>query len=84
MSKAREEIAFYRAWIDTDHFLFEAFGPTEREARQFLRDGFDKHREQHGIKERDWWHYYKADIQVQQIALGASYRDHEKLTSVVD
>lgn len=73
---------FWRAWMETRAFAFEAFAPTRSEAKQALVDGLRIHAEQYSLPP-DWWRGY-AQAECEPIVLGLCYRDREPLRARSD
>jgi len=74
-----EPIIFYRAWIDTSNFHFEAFGTTAAETRCTLIETLEAHAKDYQL-ERDWWKRWEGDVYTMPITLGKGYRDNQQLT----
>lgn len=61
-------------------FSFDAFGSTERLAREALQRGLEEHLKQDGFIEPGWIEKALANADVREVALDCSYRDREQLT----
>jgi hypothetical protein len=70
--------SFWRARFETPNFTFETFGATEAEARRGMEKMWTLHCAQTKAR-RTYLKEYAEDIQVDEIFLGAGYRDHEEL-----
>lgn len=68
----------FKASLETPRFNFEAYGSTEREAMDFMRLAWGKHRRQYGPGVARFAEY-EEDVQVMEIQLGGMYRDGEAL-----
>lgn len=67
---------------DSRHFSFDAFGSTEKEAREAFQRGLDEHARQHAFRvSREWADEVMAELDVRQVQLGAAYRDREPLAA---
>ena len=70
----------YRAFLETDHYTFEAYGLSEKEAKRVLIEGCKKH-----CKEVDFSYsefksnYPNDDISVAEIKIGTAYRDYQEI-----
>lgn len=63
-------IVFYRAVLDLNSVCFEAFGPTEEDARFFLLEGLNNSEEEAEDLGKGWYHAYLDYIEVQQVCYG--------------
>lgn len=66
------------AKVDTRNFSFEAFGRTEKEARDALLAGLYKHRDQYELNE-SWADDHLEDANVRYVSFGDCLRDREML-----
>lgn len=66
----------WRASLWSDHFHFEAYGATEKEARAAIRAGFKTHAGQCDLP-GNWWRAYVVDCEA--FAIGQAYRDRSPL-----
>ena len=69
----------FKAYLETEHFIFEAYGASEEEARAALLAGWEVHRVQY--RATAGFPDYADDVQVSEIRLGAAYRDREEIRS---
>lgn len=78
-------MTLYRAELETRNFSFEAYGPTEAKARDYLVQGLHRHfltysgrwnsAKQAGTRLAE----FLDDITVREIKSGAVYRDREEI-----
>jgi len=68
----------WRVRFETPHFTFETFDANEADAREGLRRAWLEHCEQTGAPP-NYLDEYAADIYVQEVTLGVTYRDREQL-----
>lgn len=62
----------FRASVWTDHFTFEAYGATAKEARAALVEGFKAHAVQYGLP-GNWHRAFHPTCE--GFAIGKAYRD---------
>lgn len=65
------------ASLDTDHFTFDAYAPTDREAEALLKKGTQKHCLQYGADHQEFWRHYQEGITFTTIRAGLFTRDGE-------
>ena len=75
------QTAIFTARLATRNFEFEACGASAEDARMALKTGLLKHALQYDMP-ADWWREWEGDIESREVALGACYRDREKLTQM--
>lgn len=68
----------WRAEMSTDHFSFEAYGATAKEARAAMMAGCKTHAAQCGL-DAGWQLAF--DVECRAFAIGQPYRDGEALTA---
>lgn len=68
----------YRAELDTRHFHFEAFGDTQSDALGALISGLERHAIAYKL-DSGWMLEVVREVTATPLALGACYRDQEKL-----
>jgi len=67
----------FHVHADTGSFTFDAFGASEAEARQALRDGWNEHARQTGA---EWTaEQIDDDANVIEFEIGACYRDGTRI-----
>lgn len=64
------KVVFYRAVLDLNSVCFQAFGPTEQEARFFLLQGLKESEEEKADLGKDWYVPYLDCIEVDEVAYG--------------
>ncbi|WP_018234274.1 hypothetical protein [Thioalkalivibrio thiocyanodenitrificans] len=69
----------YKASIDTPNWGFEAYGNTEAEAREALKQGWQRHVSQTGDAAPGYLEEFEEDIMIQEVAPGMVFRDLEPL-----
>ena len=69
----------FHATLDTRNFSFEAYGSTEAEAREAMRNGLAAHVRAYRLIQSDFDAEYADHITVRAVALGAAYRDGERI-----
>lgn len=69
----------FKATLGTRHFNFEAYGQSEREAKQILLRGCQKHCKQAQVSFTVFKEEYADDICTYEIKIGVSYRDQEEI-----
>jgi hypothetical protein len=67
------------ASLETDHFTFDAYAPTDREAEALLKAGTAKHCKQHSANHRTFWQHYREGITYQTVRTGLFLRDGEEV-----
>lgn len=76
----QEGPGLFLALLDTQRFSFRALGTTAEDAKAALFRGLKVHAQQYQLSD-DWYvDTYDDAISVDQIEVGGSYRDHEKLS----
>jgi hypothetical protein len=83
MKAWQEPIVFYRCWLDTSNFQFEAFHTTAAHARSLLVESLQKHATDYDLAP-DWWEILEEDIYIMPITLGQSYRDRHPLLNELE
>jgi hypothetical protein len=73
-----ESKTMFKANYQSRNFSFEAYGETEKVAIASLKLGLKNHAKQYDIPP-NWWKEYGEEIYTNEIALGSSYRDNEKI-----
>jgi hypothetical protein len=63
--------------LTTDHFEFDAFGPTEDDAHAFLVAGLEEHGKQYRCAPQ-WWDEYIEDVQVIRARFPGCMRDRDE------
>lgn len=72
------ERRFWKVWIDTRNFAFEAYAETLDEAFLALRRTWEAHRKQTGA-DMTWTEDIYPNVSFVQFDLGQGYRDGEAL-----
>lgn len=76
-------LQIFKASLETRHFTFEAYGYTEVEALYIMRQTWMKHSKEYKAAKHNWGEF-EDDVHVQEIIVGAGYRDgeivHRKVT----
>jgi hypothetical protein len=78
MKNWRESRKVFRAVYESPNFTFEAFSTEADHAKGCLLDALALHGEQYRLIPE--WFANKGEIEIQEIILGAGYRDGERLT----
>lgn len=80
ISNASDKPDFFIASVDTRNFDFEAFGLTDAQAREALRQTLVKHVQQYAPRiADDWVGLTMEDCSVREVWIGAGYRDRQLL-----
>jgi hypothetical protein len=69
----QESVSFYRAILILESDVFEAFAPTEQEARSFLISGLENHGKRYDLGSY-WYEHYLGLVQVRLVAFGDCLR----------
>jgi hypothetical protein len=71
----------FRAYFDSRHFSFEAYGSTREKAISALKKGLRSHGRTYGDRiTPNWWKEYECDIFAYEINLNHAYRDRSEIT----
>jgi hypothetical protein len=76
LPEEHETPSVWRAWMDSRSFGFEAYGVTEEDAREAVRDALERHTAAFDLSP-DWYH--PDDISAIEYRLGVGYRNREPL-----
>jgi hypothetical protein len=70
----------FRAYFDSRHFEFEAYGSTREKAIAALKKGLSAHGRNCRDITSNWWKEYGEDINCYEINLNHAYRDRSEIT----
>lgn len=66
---------FYHASLDTQHWRFDAYETDESLARTAMRLAMTRHAKQCEISPKKFLEDYFEEVNVQEVKMGAAYRD---------
>lgn len=64
----------YRAWLETPHFYFEAYGYSADDSARYLLDGLKEHGRQR-LLPKSWYFPILQDARVELLRVAAPTRD---------
>lgn len=70
-------MTIYRAYLETTHFVFEAFAESEAAAWLQMRQTWTRHRRQY--KAPDTWAVVEDSVSVAAISVPSGLRDREQI-----
>jgi len=73
---AKTPLIYYRAYLETAHFSFEAYDVTADAARRAMVRAIKRHCAQYNALPAPMLADYRDDITVSEIRIGRAYRDY--------
>ena len=70
---------FWHAYLETRNFAFDAYGKTEAGARRAMGAAWRAHQREYSGRNVASWSEFNDDVCVDEVMLGAGYRDREQV-----
>ncbi len=76
---AKTPLIYYRAYLETAHFSFEAYDVTHDAASRAMVRAIKRHCKSYNAPAALMLSEYRDDIAVTEIRIGKAYRDHSEI-----